>query len=62
MGAAADEVAVDRIVEALDELIGSTESENIQTYLEEAQNNIYYLVYEESTEDDADDEEVAEAA
>ena len=52
---------VDRIVESLESLIGSTESENIQTYLEEAMNNVYYLVYDEESEDDVADD-VAEAA
>ena len=50
---------VDRIVEALEGLINSTESVNIQTYLEEALNNIFYLVYDQ--EEDCDDE-VADAA
>ena len=52
---------VDRIVEALEALINSTESVNIQTYLEEALNNIFYLVYDQD-DVEGDDEEVADAA
>lgn len=39
---------VDRIVDALDSLIESVDSDNISHYLEEASSNIYYLVYEDS--------------
>lgn len=52
---------VDRIVESLEKLIGSTESVNIQTYLEEALNNIFYLVYDQEDAETVDDE-VADAA
>lgn len=52
---------VDRIVEALEGLINSTESVNIQTYLEEALNNIFYLVYDQDAAEEPDDE-VADAA
>jgi hypothetical protein len=52
---------VDRIVEALEGLISSTESVNIQTYLEEALNNIFYLVYDQEDAEETDDE-VADAA
>ncbi|QDT25675.1 hypothetical protein [Gimesia panareensis] len=38
---------VDRVVAALESLIESTDSENIRSYLEEAMNEIYYLVYED---------------
>jgi len=38
---------VDRIVSELETLIESTDSENIRSYLEEAMNEIYYLVYED---------------
>ena len=38
---------VDRVVAALDDLIGTVESENIRTYLELASNSIFFLVYEE---------------
>lgn len=47
---------VDRIVSALDDLMESTDSLNIRTYLEEAAANIYCLVY------DAEEEELDEAA
>lgn len=47
---------VDRVVNALEELIGSVESENIRACLEEASNSIYYLIYED------DEEEMDEAA
>ena len=52
---------VDRIVESLERLINSTESVNIQTYLEEALNNIFYLVYDQEHDVD-EDEDLAEAA
>ncbi|HEX6987208.1 MAG TPA: hypothetical protein VF170_17650 [Planctomycetaceae bacterium] len=45
---------VDRVVEALEKLASSVESENIRVILENASNDIWYLVYE--------DEEAAEAA
>ncbi len=48
---------VDRILDGLDSLIASTESENIRHLLEEAANNIFGLVYAE--EEDADQEEAA---
>ncbi len=47
---------VDRILDGLESLIGTTESENIRLFLEDAANNIYSLVY---SEDDADQEEAA---
>ena len=46
---------VDRVVADLEKLIGTVQSENIQACLEEALNNIYYLVYE-------DEEDEAQAA
>lgn len=61
---------VDRVVAQLETLIESTDSENIRSYLEEAMNEIYYLVYEEE-EGEADseveacgeeDEDLSEAA
>lgn len=61
---------VDRVVAQLETLIESTDSENIRSYLEEAMNEIYYLVYEEE-EDELDseveacgeeDEDLSEAA
>ena len=48
---------VDRIVAALQQLIDSVESVNIQGHLEEALNSVYYLYYE-----DEGDESVANAA
>jgi hypothetical protein len=49
---------VDRIVAALDDLMESTDSLNIRSYLEEAAASIYCLVYD--AESDAD--ELDEAA
>ncbi len=46
---------VDRIVATLEVLMDSTSSENIKGHLEEALNNVYYLVYDQ--DDDADDRE-----
>ena len=45
---------VDRVIEALEKLAGSVASENVRVILENASNDIYYLVY--------DDEDAAEAA
>jgi len=61
---------VDRVVASLEALIESTDSENIRSYLEEAMNEIYYLVYEEGEEEwdseveacGEDDEDLSEAA
>lgn len=47
---------VDRVVAQLEALIESTDSENIRSYLEEAMNEIYYLVYEEEEEGEWDSE------
>ena len=47
---------VDRVVSALDDLMESTDSQNIRLFLEEAAANIYALVYE------ADEDELEEAA
>ncbi len=49
---------VDRVVEILDGLIENTQSENIKHFLEEASSNIYYLVYE----DESDDSSLEQAA
>jgi hypothetical protein len=38
---------VDRIVEQLEKMIETVTSENIKAYLEEAVNNIYFLLYDE---------------
>jgi hypothetical protein len=51
---------VDRVVDVLEELASGVESENIKTYLEEALNAVYYLVYEEEADDE--DEVTGEAA
>lgn len=45
---------VDRIVEALEELVASTQSENIRYFLDEAANRIYELVYDEESLDEDD--------
>lgn len=45
---------VDRVVEQLEKLMETVSSENIKSYLEEAVNNIYFLLY--------DDEDAADAA
>lgn len=45
---------VDRVVGLLEELMGIVQSQNIRDYLEEASNNIYYLVYEYEEEDATD--------
>ena len=42
---------VDRVVAELEKLIESVQSENIQSYLEEALNSIFYLVYEDEDEE-----------
>lgn len=47
---------VDRVVEALEALIESVDSENIQAYLEEASSNILALVYDEDDLNDLQDE------
>jgi hypothetical protein len=49
---------VDRVVGALESLMETVESENIRSYIEEAVNSIYYLIYE----DEDLDEPAAEAA
>lgn len=46
---------VDRIVQALEELMGGVESENIRAYLEEAADNIFSLVYEAEDFDAAEE-------
>jgi len=47
---------VDRVVEALEKLTATVESENIRVILENASNDIWFLVYDE------EDAETAEAA
>jgi hypothetical protein len=46
---------VDRVVAALDDLMESTESQNIRAFLEDAATNIYCLVYDADEEDDLAD-------
>lgn len=46
---------VDRVVEVLETLLATVDSENIRYYLEEATNSIYLLIYD-------DDEPASEAA
>lgn len=53
---------VDRVVAALEKLMESADSENIRTYLEDASNNIYYLVYDVEEDDEENLDEIAEAA
>lgn len=38
---------VDRVVEALESLMATVDSENIRFFLEEATNNIYLLIYDD---------------
>jgi DNA-binding transcriptional regulator GbsR (MarR family) len=45
---------VDRVVEQLEKLMETVSSENIKAYLEDAVNNIFFLLY--------DDEDTADAA
>ncbi len=40
---------VDRVVEALERLAATAESENVRAILENAANDVYYLVYEDET-------------
>lgn len=47
---------VDRVVEALEQLMETVESENIQAYLEEASASILALVYDEEDLDEIHDE------
>lgn len=47
---------VDRVVEALEQLMATVESENIQAFLEEASSNILSLVYDEEDLDEIQDE------
>jgi hypothetical protein len=44
---------VDRVIQALGALIDSVSSENIKSYLEDAVNNIFLLVYDEEDAADA---------
>lgn len=53
---------VDRIVESLEQLIASVQSENVKAYLDEALNSIYYLIHDEDEEDEMDDAEIEDDA
>jgi len=57
---------VDRVVEALEGILATVDSENIQSHLEEAVNHIFALVYDEedleAVEDEVQDEVQDEAA
>lgn len=55
---------VDRVVEELEKLIATVQSENIQVYLEEALNEIYSLVHDDEDEEEEFDviSDSAEAA
>ncbi|WP_437224330.1 hypothetical protein SH661x_003582 [Planctomicrobium sp. SH661] len=44
---------VDGVLDALEQLIAATTSENIRTYLEEAADNIFSLVYSEDDQSEA---------
>ncbi len=50
---------VDRIVDALDQLIESTTSENIRFHLEEAAASIYHLVYDDEIADSGELDQAA---
>ncbi|MEW4529537.1 MAG: hypothetical protein ACF8PG_12210 [Maioricimonas sp. JB045] len=41
---------VDRVVESLESLMASVDSENIRAILEDATNNVYFLVYDDEAE------------
>lgn len=45
-----DSDEVDRVVAALEQLMESVQSETIQSYLAEAVDSIFYLVYEDGEE------------
>ena len=47
---------VDRVVDALESLMETVSSENIRTYLEEASENIYQLIYDETAESEQEEE------
>jgi hypothetical protein len=50
---------VDRIVEQLERLSETVKSENIKSYIEDAINSIFFLVYEEDEVFKKDDAEAA---
>ena len=47
---------VDRVLDALDQLIASAQSENVRSCLEEAADNIYALVYGDESDAVEEDE------
>ncbi|REJ89667.1 MAG: hypothetical protein DWQ34_19295 [Planctomycetota bacterium] len=47
---------VDRVVEALETLMATVESENIRWYLEDAIENVFHLVYSDDDETDVQSE------
>jgi hypothetical protein len=49
---------VDRVVESLEQLIASVQSENVKAYLDDALNSIYYLIHDEDEEEEMDDAEI----
>jgi len=53
---------VDSVVAKLEELISSTDSENIKAFLEEASEQIYYLIYEEEEDGETQEDEMSDAA
>ena len=46
---------VDRVVEQLEKLMESVTSENIKSHLEDAINNIFFLVYDDEQSGDVSD-------
>ena len=53
---------VDRVIETLEDLVESVESENIRIHLEETINNVFYLVYNDDDLEPEEDDLTAEAA
>lgn len=53
---------VDRVVDELEELMETVESENIRAALEEAMTSVFYLVYDSTDEADEDIEPLTDAA
>ena len=52
---------VDQVVEALDKLMNSIQSENIKVLLEDVSYSIYHLVYEDEDEDEDEDDSLRQA-
>jgi hypothetical protein len=53
---------VDRVVDELEELMETVESENIRAALEDAMNAVFYLVYDVVDEADEDIDSLTDAA